>query len=133
MEGADSATDPAAGPALVKEAMRLPPSRPALFAAPRPRRPVALAEDRDALLASTALLEYALVAVRKPDHQAVPPPMKKKAAKPLQAAFEAAVIAHVGRQRLPPAVGCLYVRKKPHLFLLADCMRGPGERGASAP
>ena len=130
-KGLITRADPTAGPALVKEAMRLPPfAGRALFAAPRdPDAPMALAEDRDALLASAALLEYALVAVRKPDHQAVPPTdLKKKAAKPLQAAFEAAVIARVAAQRLPPAVGCLYVRKKPHLFLLRDVVPASGGR-----
>ncbi len=130
-KGLITRTDPAAGPALVKEAMRLPPfAGRALFAAPRdPDAPMALAEDRDTLLGSAALLEYALAAVRKPDHQAVPPTdLKKKTAKPLQAAFEAAVIARVAAQRLPPAVGCLYVKKKPHLFLLRDVVPASGGR-----
>ena len=115
---------PEAGPALVKEATALPPfAGRALYAAPRdPAAPVALAEDRDALLASPALLEYALNAVRKPDHQAVPlTDLKKKIAKPLQAAFEAAVVARVAAGAPPsPAVGRLYVKKKPHFFLLCD-------------
>ncbi len=135
-KGLITQTDPAAGPALVKEAMRLPPfAGRALFAAPRdPEAPMALAEDRDALLASAALLEYALAAVRKPDHQAVPAAdLKKKTAKPLQAAFEAAVIARVAARRLPPAVGCLYVRKKPHLFLLRDLNVVPASGGRPPP
>ena len=135
-KGLIARTDPAAGPALVKEAMRLPPfAGRALFAAPRdPEAPMALAEDRDALLAGAALLEYALAVVRKPDHQAVPPAdLKKKAAKPLQAAFEAAVIARVAARRLPAAVGCLYVRKKPHLFLLRDLNVVPASGGRQPP
>ena len=108
----------------MKEATALPPfAGRVLYAAPRdPAAPVALAEDRDALLSSPALLEYAVQAVRKPDHQAVPlTDLKKKITKPLQAAFEAAVVARVAAGAPPsPTVGRLYVRKKPHFFLLSD-------------
>ena len=94
------------------------------------------------MLASPALLEHALKAVRKPDHQAVPlTDLKKKIAKPLQAAFEAAVVARVAAGAPPsPAVGRLYVKKKPHFFLLCDVGvsaagggRQPPDEGADAP
>ena len=54
VEGVDNANRPAAGPALVKEAMRLPPfAGRTLSAAPRdPDAPMALTEDRDILLAA---------------------------------------------------------------------------------
>ena len=96
---------------------------------------MALAEDRDALLASPALLEYALNGVRKPDHQAVPlTDLKKKVAKPLQAAFEAAVVARVAAGApLSPAVGRLYVKKKPHFFLLCDVGASPASGGRQPP
>ena len=113
----------AAGPALVKEATALPPfAGRTLSAAPRdPASPLALTEDRDALLRSAVLLEYAVIAVRKPDHQAVAvTDLKKKVAKPLQAAFEAAVVARIAAEKRSPAVGWLHVKKKPHLFLFAD-------------
>jgi hypothetical protein len=115
--------DPAAGPILVKAAMALLPfAGRTLSAAPRdPASPLALTEDRDALLRSAVLLEYAVIAVRKPDHQAVSlADLKKKVAKPLQAAFEAAVVARIAAGKRSPAVGWLYVKKKPHLFLFAD-------------
>ncbi len=115
--------DPAAGPVLVKEATALPPFAGRIFmAAPRDScAPVALSEDRDVLVRSAALLEYAVTAARKPNHQAVPvTDLKKKTAKPLQAAFEAAVVARIAAGKRSSAVGWLYVKKKPHLFLFAD-------------
>ncbi len=128
---------PAAGTALVKEATALPPfAGRALYAAPRdPAAPVALAEDRDALLSSPALLEYAVQAVRRPDHQAVPlTELKKKITKPLQAAFEAAVVARVAAGAPPsPVVGRLYVKKKPHFFLLCDVAAAPASGGRQPP
>jgi hypothetical protein len=116
-------TDPTAGPAVVKEAIALPTfAALTLSAAPRDSSaPVALTEDRDALLRSDALLEYAVTAVRKPDHQAVTvTDLKKKVAKSLQASFEAAVVARIAAGKRSPVVGWLYVKKKPHLFLFDD-------------
>ena len=126
-------TDPAAGPALVKEAMALPPFvGRTLTAAPRdPAAPLALTDDRDALVRSAVLLEYAVTHLRKPDHQAVAlTDLKKKIAKPLQAAFEAAVVARIAAGKRSPAVGWLYIKKKPHLFLFADLNIAPLARRA---
>ena len=91
---------------------------------------IALAEDARLLADSPRTLEAAVTAVRTPDHQAVPlSDLKRKIVKPLQAAFEAAVIAHVAAGApLPPAVGRLYVRKKPHFFLWQDVSAASRER-----
>jgi hypothetical protein len=120
--------DTAAGPTLVKEATALPPfAGRTLSAAPRDSAsPLALTEDRDVLLGSAVLLEYAVIAVRKPDHQAVSlADLKKKVAKPLQAAFETALMARIAAGKRSPTVGWLYVKKKPHLFLFADLNVAP--------
>ena len=95
-----------------------------------PDGPTALADDARLLADSPRTLEAALTAVRTPDHQAVPlTDLKKKVAKSLQAAFEAAVIARVAAGApLGPAVGRLYVRKKPHFFLLQDVNAASRER-----
>src|SRR5205085_6186461 len=45
---------------------------------------------------------------------------KKKLVAPLQQPFAEALARHVAAGRLPPGVGCLRVKKKPHLFFLTD-------------
>jgi hypothetical protein len=86
-----------------------------------PRGPIALAEDAAELAASPLTLEAVLTAVRTADHQAVPAAdLKKKVAKELRPAFDANLAAWIEAGTLPPAVGCLRIKKKPHLFLIRD-------------
>ncbi len=87
--------------------------------------PVALIPDRERLADSPMLLELALTSVRTSDNQAVEPKdLKKKLHKELQQPFLEAVRARLETNQLPPAVGCLVVKKKPLLFLLQDAAHG---------
>jgi hypothetical protein len=127
----------AAPAAVVKKALAAEPFRTqALVALPRRAdAPVALAADLDALAASPLLLQAALSAARTPDNQAVGlAELKKKLAAPLRQAFEAAANRRIGERSLPAAVGCLRVKKRPHLFLLADLgVAAPAPKPAAAP
>jgi hypothetical protein len=118
----------AAPAALVKKALAAEPFRSqAVVALAKPDAPVALAADHDALAASPLLLASALHAARTADNQAVGvADLKKKLVPSLRQPFEAALIRHIASGTLPTGVGCLRIRKKPHLFLLA-------ELGAQAP
>ena len=127
-------TDPAAGPALLKETLSLPPyAGRTLAVAPRdPAAPVALVEDRDALLASPALLDTG--ADRRPQtgsssRAAVRP---EKEGGPADAG---GVRGRPDRSRLRPADaarGRLPLRQEETASVL---VAGPGfgEPGASAP
>jgi hypothetical protein len=113
----------AAPAALVKKALAAEPFRSqALVAIARqPDAPVALVADRDAVAASPLLVRAALGAARSADNQAVGlADLKKKLVPALQQPFADALGRHIADGRLPPGVGCLRIRKKPHLFLLAD-------------
>jgi hypothetical protein len=127
----------AAPPALVKKALAAEPFRSqALVAmARKPDAPVALATDRDALAASPLLVQAALSAARSADNQAVGfADLKKKLVPPLRQPFEAALARHIAAGHLPPGVGCLRVKKKPHLFFLADLgATAPPAQPAAAP
>jgi hypothetical protein len=82
---------------------------------------VALSEDRDRLAADPRLLEQALTGTRTPDNQAVPlSDLGKKLAADLRPPFTTAVEQRLSTGTLPASVGVLVIRKKPHLFLLAD-------------
>jgi hypothetical protein len=113
----------AAPAALVKKALAADPfrSRAVVALARRPDAPVALATDCDTLAASPLLLQVVLNAARTADNQAIGlADLKKKLVKPLQQAFEAALVQHITEGTLPAGVGCLRIKKRPHLFLFAD-------------
>jgi hypothetical protein len=115
--------DAKASPTLRKQALaREPFAGSAVVGVPgRPDSPVMLTADRDRLAAHPLLLETALTVVIKPDNQAVTlADLKKKVAKALQPAFEVAVLSHIERGALPPAVGSLRIKKKLYLYLRTD-------------
>ncbi len=91
--------------------------------------PVALAEHAERLTGSPALVEAALARVRTADSQAVPiAELAKAVEKKLRPSFAASVVARVEGGTLPATVGCLRVRKVPHLFLWADTAVSPPVR-----
>jgi hypothetical protein len=96
---------------------------------------VALNEDRDRLAGDPRLLEQALAATRTQDNQAVPlSDLGKKLAPELRPVFVAALEKELAGGALPAGVGALTIRKKPHLFLLADLAgRQPAPAVAEAP
>ncbi len=115
--------DPAAPERLVKQALAQGAfTGHALTALPGRRDSlVALSEDRDRLAADVRLLEQTLAGARSADNQAVAAAdLGKKLAPDLRATFTAAVQDRVSGHTLPAGIGCLVLRKKPHLFLLAD-------------
>ncbi len=87
---------------------------------------VALNEDRDRLAGDPRLLEQALAGTRTADNQAVPlADLGKKLAPDLRPIFTTAVEKDVAAGTLPAGVGALTIKKKPHLFLLADLAARP--------
>lgn len=91
----------------------------------RPDSPVALADDRERLLASPRLLHLALAAARTAENQAVSAiDLAKKLPRTLQVDFRSAVHRQVSERLLPDDLGVLMVKKKPLLFLLADINAG---------
>jgi hypothetical protein len=91
--------------------------------------PVALAENGERLTGSPALVETALARVRTAESQAVPIAEVAKAVdKKLRSSFAASLVARVEGGTLPGTVGCLRVRKVPHLFLWADMAVSPSVR-----
>jgi hypothetical protein len=82
---------------------------------------IALATDIGVLADSSALLMAALRTARKPENQALPPKdLKKAVGKAVQAAFESALRHRLDAGTLPEGVGCLRIKKTPHLFLHED-------------
>jgi hypothetical protein len=125
----------AAPAALVKKALAAEPfrSQAVVALARKADAPVALAADRDELAASPLLLQVALNVARTADNQAVGlSDLKKKLVKPLQQPFEAALVRRITEGALPAGVGCLRIKKKPHLFLLAD-LGAPAPKVTAAP
>ncbi len=98
---------------------------------------VALADDQDRLAAHPRLLEATLAAQRTSDNQVVPAAdLGKKLAAELKPAFTLSVEHRLREGSLPPSIGCLVIRKKPHLFLIADLTHQPmvaGEPGTIVP
>src|SRR5262249_3797875 len=83
--------------------------------------PAALVEDRERLASEPRLLEYVLSRVRSNDNQALQvPDLCKALAQDLRPDFTVAVGQWLATASLPAAVGCLVIKKKPHLFLKAD-------------
>ncbi len=83
--------------------------------------PVVLAGDEERLVSSPALIEFALAVQRTADNQAVPvADLGKKLAANVKSGFVAALERRLHEGTLPQSVGCLLIRKKPHLFLLAE-------------
>ncbi len=112
-----------AAPAVVKKALAAEPflSQALVAMARKADAPVALAADRDALAASPLLVRAALGAACSADNQAVGvADLKKKLVPTLRQTFEAALARHLAAGTLPAGVGCLRIKKKPYLFLLAD-------------
>jgi hypothetical protein len=98
--------------------------------------PLAAADQVERLAADALVLELALAATRTADNQAVKvADLKKKLDRKIQPAFDRVVAAAVAAGTLPPAVGCLRIRKTPHLFLTRDVGKQmPGrDREAAVP
>jgi hypothetical protein len=116
-------TDPTAKPALQKKAFAQEPfaSRALVVLPGKPDALVAFAEEGERVVANPRLLEMVLTRVRTPDNQAVSlTDLAKKLAASLRPSFENVVRRQMTAGSLPPAVGCLRIKKKPHLFLRAD-------------
>jgi hypothetical protein len=94
----------------------------ALTALPgKPDSLVALSEDCDRLAGDPRLLLQALTGARTEDNQAIAvAELGKKLAAALRPTFATLVEQHLAGHTLPAGVGCLHIKKKPHLFLLAD-------------
>lgn len=87
---------------------------------------VVLRADRDRLLNDPRLLIWVIETARAPDDQLVPlAGLGKKLARELQDDFARSAEDRAREGLLPPGVGCLWTRKKPYLFLLADVGRWP--------
>lgn len=110
-------------PAVLKKALASEPFHSqAMLALPKlPNGPVALVGDREHLLDSPRLLHLALTAARTVDNQAVSvADLAKKLPKDLQGLFRDSANRQVGTRVLPDAIGMLFIKKKPLLFLLSD-------------
>jgi hypothetical protein len=95
--------------------------------------PVVLAGDEERLVSSPALIEFALAVQRTADNQAVPvADLGKKLSGSLKSAFADAVGRRLEEGTLPKSVGCLVIRKKPHLFLLAELANAPVVKAPSS-
>jgi hypothetical protein len=119
-------TAPEAPPDLVKKAIGTEPFRSQTVIAQknRPDAPVALAADRERLVASSVLLEFALAASRTATkHAFAVSDLKKKVSRALQQPFEAAVNRQVQTAGLPASVGWILLKKQ-LLFLLSDLSGG---------
>jgi hypothetical protein len=115
--------DPAAAPEIVRKALadKVLKKRVIVAVAGAPDSPIVSADQRDQLAEDPALLEFALATARTADSQAVPlKDVKKKLDKTLQYTFEQAVVRRMETATLPATVGCLRIKKSPHLFLLQD-------------
>jgi hypothetical protein len=80
--------------------------------------PIALAEDRERLAASSMLLEFALgrlCSAEKPLH--APTKAVDKVDKSLRPAFTSGLERQIAENTLPPAVGVTIIRGKPQLYL----------------
>jgi hypothetical protein len=91
-----------------------------------PSSPVVLLGDEERLISSPALIEFALSTQSSADNQAVPAAdLGKKLATGLKRPFADALQRRLQEGTLPPSVGCLVIRKKPYLFLLAGLSSKP--------
>jgi hypothetical protein len=91
-----------------------------------PSSPVVLPGDEQRLLSSPVLIEFALSTQSSADNQAVPAAeLGKKLAAGLKRPFADALQRRLQEGTLPPSVGCLVIRKKPYLFLLAELSSKP--------
>jgi hypothetical protein len=120
-------TDAGAAPALQIKALAHPTikGKLAFVDAKNPEAPVALAEDRNQLVSSGALLEFLLRKKRSETDQAFPAdklvPPKSELRQPLLEAVE----RRIQCQSLPPGIGWMWVGKKKVLFFLEDVHRSP--------
>src|SRR5262249_23453854 len=129
-------TGSAAAPTVLKKALGSEPFRSqAVLALPKqPDSPVALADDRERLMASPRLLRLVLTATRTADNEAVfATDLTKKLPKNLQGSFRDAVDRQVSGRVLPDDIGVLWVKKKPLLFLFADVNAAPPPAKPAAP
>jgi hypothetical protein len=130
-ETGTSPEDKVVGKALKKE-----PFKSGALAAVEKRSdtPVALAEDKAALVESPRLLEMALTAARTEDTQIVPAEAVKKfkLTKDLKDPFAAAIDRRTASGSLPEGLGCLWIKRKPHLFFLRDIGKPPSTPPAPA-
>jgi hypothetical protein len=91
-----------------------------------PQAPVALAGDHDRLAGDPRLVEMVLTVQRTDDNQAIPvADLGKKLAQEVKEPFGKALHHRLSEGKLPAGVGTLMIKKKPHLFLLADLTNKP--------
>jgi hypothetical protein len=119
---------PRASAALVKKALATEPfcTQALIVQRNKPEAPVALATDRELLLASPDLLEFTLASARTATKQAFAiGELKKKLIHELQQPFEVALNQQLETAGLPASVGWIWQRKK-LLFLVSDLNGGQG-------
>jgi hypothetical protein len=124
------------GEKVVKSAIALDPfTQQALLAVPgNPQSLVALADDQDRLASDPRLVESTLRAMRSEDNQAIAlADLGKKLAPGLQSIFVAQLETQVKSRTLPSGVGCLVIKKKPHVFLFADIGALPERASGAVP
>jgi hypothetical protein len=86
-----------------------------------PASPVLRIADRDTFAGSPALLHCLLRMGRSPDTQALPmADLSRKLDRTLRYTFETTLENQLETHHLPAGVGCLKIRKVPHLFLLEE-------------
>lgn len=127
-------TEPGVADSRVKKAMAQPVLQEAVLVAMKncANTPVALIEDRELLVGSSLLLEGALtLARRNTDQICTLAKVRSKVIPPLQLALEEAIRRRIETRSLPPAVGCLWQRNKPVLFLIRDVLNTPPEPARS--
>jgi len=94
-----------------------------------PETPVALKADVDRLAASRQMLEFLLVRAAKPAVKAFPvKDLQKPLTESVRQPFADAVNLYIERGKLPPTVGCLWIKTR-YLFLTRDVQ---GNRAGSA-
>src|SRR5205807_702981 len=83
--------------------------------------PVALVGDATLLAASPLLLETVLAVTRTTNNQAIPAAdLTKKIDTVLRKPFADHLAQSLESGKLTPNIGCLCIKKKPHLFLWKD-------------
>ena len=120
--------DPQSSPELVRKALADKSLKDRLLAAlpDAADSPVLLAEDRDSVAVSPALLLEVIAHGRSADSQAVPlPDLKKQLDRTLRHTFEVTLEQQLQERQLPTGVGSLRIKKVVHFFLLADLQTSP--------
>lgn len=99
-----------------------------------PESLVALAGDQDRLVGDERLPGMVLTATRTHDNQAIPlADLGKKLSREIEATFQATLEKQIVSGSLPSGIGCLMIKKKPHLFLTIDASTPPVLAEPTAP